>query len=254
MNFAIILAAGKSRRLKGINKIFYRVRGKPLIFYTILAFEKNPLTNKIILVIRGKDLKRFFSLVKKYSPPHQWRSPIPMNKERNVYSIWCGGKFKKVIAIIQGGKERQDSAFRGLKAAGELGAKAGDLILFHNGANPLISQKEISEVIKAARKHKAALVAQPIKDTLKKISKEGLVLETVDRKNIYSAQTPQAIEYKLAKEAFERAAKNNFYGTDDVSLVERIGKKVKLVPCPYRNIKATTKEDLEIIETLSKNI
>lgn len=229
MNIAVILAAGKSRRLKGINKIFYKVRGKPLIFYTILAFEKNPLTNKIILVIRGKDLKRFFSLVKKY-------------------------KFKKVASATKGGKERQDSALRGLKAAGKLGAKAGDLILFHNGANPLISQKEISEVIKAARKHKAALVAQPVKDTLKKISKEGFVLETVDRKNIYSAQTPQVIEYKLAKEAFERAAKNNFYGTDDVSLVERIGKKVKLVPCPYRNIKATTKEDLEIIDTLSKNI
>lgn len=229
MNIAIILAAGKSRRLRGIDKIFYKIREKPLIFYTILAFEKNPRINKIILVVRKKDFRRFFALIKKY-------------------------KFKKIVTVTKGGKERQDSAFNGLKTAESLGAKSGDLILFHNGANPLISQKEISDVIKAARKHKAALVAQPIKDTVKKISKEGFVLETVDRKNIYSAQTPQVIEYKLAKEAFEKAAKNNFYGTDDVSLVERIGKKVKLVPCPYRNIKATTKEDLEIIKTFLKNI
>lgn len=229
MNIAIILAAGKSRRLRGIDKIFYKIREKPLIFYTLLAFEKNPRINKIILVVRKKDFRRFFALIKKY-------------------------KFKKIMTVIKGGKERQDSAFNGLKTAESLGAKSGDLILFHNGANPLISQKEISDVIKAAKKYKAALVAQPIKDTVKKISKEGFVLETVDRKNIYSAQTPQVIEYNLAKTALERAFEKNFYGTDDVLLVEKMGKKVKVIPCSYKNIKVTNKEDLEIIKTFLKNI
>lgn len=228
MNIAIVLAAGKSRRLKGIDKIFYKINEKPLIFYTLLAFEKNPQVNKIILVIRKESFKNIFSIIKK-----------------------CN--FKKVAAMINGGKERQDSSFNGLKMAGRLGAKPRDLILFHNGANPLISQKEIFDVIKAAKKYKAALIAQPIKDTLKKINKEGFIVETIERKDIYSAQTPQVIEYKLAKIVFEKAFKKNFYGTDDVSLVERLGKKVKIVPGSYKNIKATTREDLEIIEKLLRN-
>lgn len=228
MTIAIILAAGKSRRLKGVNKIFYKIRGKPLIFYTLSVFEKNPQIDKIILVTREKFLKNTFSLIKKY-------------------------KFKKVVKIIKGGKERQDSAFSALKMAEKLKAKAGDLILFHNGANPLISQEEIFNVIKAAKKHKAALSAQPVKDTLKKVTKHGFVIKTIDRKNIYSAQTPQVIEYQLAKKAFEKAFKEKFYGTDDIALVEKLKKKVKVVPCSYKNIKVTTKEDLEIIEKLLRN-
>jgi len=228
MNIAVILAAGASRRLKGIDKIFYKIRGKPLIFYTILAFEKNPQVNKIILVVRKEFFKNIFSLIKKYN-------------------------FKKVATIIKGGRERQDSAFCGLKSAETLGAKPGDLILFHNGANPLISQREISNVIKAAKKYKAALVAQPARDTLKKITKNGFILKTIDRRNIYLAQTPQVIEYKLAKTAFEKASEKNFYGTDDVSLVEKLGRKVKIIPCSYKNFKVTTKEDLEVIEKLLEN-
>jgi 2-C-methyl-D-erythritol 4-phosphate cytidylyltransferase len=227
MTIAVILAAGRSRRLKGINKIFYKINKKPLIFYTLLAFEKNPQINKVILVTREKFFKNIFSLIKKY-------------------------KLKKVAKIIKGGKERQDSSFNALKIAETLGAKPGDLILFHNGANPLISQKEIFNVIKAAKKHKAALLAHPVKDTLKKVTKNGFVIKTIDRKNIYSAQTPQVIEYKLAKTAFEKAFKKKFYGTDDIALVEKLKKRVKVVPCSYKNIKVTTREDLEIIEKLLK--
>ena len=139
-----------------------------------------------------------------------------------------------------------------MKIAETLGAKSGDLILFHNGANLLISQKEIFNVIKAAKKHKAALVAQPIKDTLKRVTKDNFVSKTIERKGLYSAQTPQVIEYKLAKKAFEKAFQEKFYGTDDVALVEKLRKRVKVVPCSYKNIKVTTREDLEIIEKLLK--
>lgn len=223
MNIAIILAAGDSKRVRGINKIFYRIRGKPLIFYTIRAFEKHPRIQKIVLIVKKNDFRKFVSLIKKY-------------------------KFKKITALVKGGKKRQDSAFNGLKMAENLGMKPGDLILFHNGCNPLISQEEIIEVIRAAKKYKTALVGQPARDTLKKINKNKFTLKTINRENIYLAQTPQVIEYKLAKKAFEKASREKFIGTDDVSLVERLGKQVKVVPCSYQNIKVTTKEDLKIVE------
>lgn len=228
MNIAIILAAGKSRRLKGIDKIFYKINKKPLIFYTLLAFEKNPQINKIILVIGEESFKNIFSLIKKYN-------------------------FRKVAAIIKGGKKRQDSSFYGLKMAEKLGAKLGDLILFHNGANPLVSQNEITNVIRAAKIYKSALVGQAARDTIKEVAKDGFIIRTIDREKIFLAQTPQAIEYKLAKRAFEKSFAEKFYGTDDVSLVEKLGKKVKVVPCSYKNFKATTREDLEIIKAFLQN-
>jgi len=154
--------------------------------------------------------------------------------------------------VVRGGKERQDSAFEGLKAVKKLGTKSGDLILFHNGANPLVPQEEISQAIKAARKYKAALVGQPAKDTIKEVDRKGFIAKTIDKRKIFLAQTPQVIEYKLAEESFKNAFKDKFYGTDDVSLVERIGKKVKAVPGSSKNIKVTTKEDLKIIKAFLK--
>lgn len=224
MNIAIILAAGKSQRTGKINKLFYKIKGRPLIFYTILAFERHPQIKKIVLVARKEYFKKIRQLIKKY-------------------------RFKKIMAIIEGGKKRQDSALLGLKAVGEYGAKKGDLILFHNVANPLVSAKEISNVISAAKKYGAALLCQPLKDTLK-MAKNNFIEKTIPRQNLWLAQTPQAIEYSLAKKALERAKKDEFCGTDDVSLVEKIGKKVAIVKTSYKNIKATTIEDLEIIQRL----
>lgn len=227
MNTAVILAAGQSRRMKGLDKIFYKIGGKPLIFYTIKIFERHPRIKKIILVAKRDNLKKLAELAEKY-------------------------KFKKISGIIEGGEERQNSSFNGLMAAGESGAKTGDLILIHNGANPLVSQEEISQVIKAAKKYGAALLGQLAKDTIKETDKNGMILKTIPRENIYLAQTPQVIEYKLAKEVFEKAVKDGFQGTDDVSLVETAGKPVKIIPCSYKNIKITTRDDLKTIKTFIK--
>jgi len=224
MNWAIILTAGQSRRMKGINKIFYKIKGKPLIFYTISAFEKHPKIDRIILVGREADFKKFPFFIKKY-------------------------KFQKIAKLVKGGNERQDSAFEGLKTAGILGTKSGDLILFHNGCNPLISQKEISEVIKAAKKYKAALIGQPARDTIKEITQDKFITKTIDRNKIFLAQTPQVIEYNLAKKAFEKADQENFRATDDISLVERLGKRVKVIPGSFRNIKITYPEDLQFVNS-----
>ena len=223
MTIAIILAAGDSKRVRGINKIFYRISGKPLIFYTIRAFEKHPQVDELVLVAMKSDSKKFFTLSKKY-------------------------KFKKIKLVVKGGKKRQDSALNGLKAAKKLGAKSGDLVLVHNGANPLVSQDEIANVIRAAKKYKVALAAQPAKDTIKEKDKNGFVVRTVNRKNIFLAQTPQVIEYTLAKRAFEKAHREKFYGTDDVSLVERLGVKPKIVQASSKNIKVTYFEDLKFVE------
>jgi len=223
MNIAIILAAGNSKRMRGINKIFYRISGKPLIFYTIRAFEKHPQVNELVLVARESDSKKFFTLIKKYG-------------------------FKKIKLVVRGGKKRQDSALNGLKAAEKLGAKSGDLVLVHNGANPLVSQNEITNVIRAAKKYKAALVGQAARDTIKEVTKERFVIGTIDRKKIFLAQTPQVIEYELAKRAFEKARREKFYGTDDVSLIERLGVKPKIVQASSKNIKVTYLEDLKFVE------
>lgn len=228
MNTVIILAAGVSKRMKGVDKIFCQIQNKPLIFYTISVFERHPLVGKIILVVKKNDFKKLGILIRQY-------------------------KFKKIAAIAEGGRDRQESAFKGLIASENIGAKPGDLILFHNGANPLVSKEEIEEVIGAAKKYKAALVGQFARDTIKKISKDNFVEKTIDRKNIFLAQTPQAIEYGLARKAFRRAIAENFRGTDDVSLVEKLGKKVKIVPCSFRNIKVTTQDDLKIIKAFLEN-
>jgi len=227
MNIAVILAAGQSQRLGKIDKIFLKIKNRPLIFYTIQQFEKNPNIKKIILVVRKKKTKEINYLIRKYN-------------------------FKKISSVIKGGKERQDSAFCGLLAAKKTGAGPKDIILFHNGGNPLVSQKEIDKIIKEARRYKAALLAQPLKDTLK-IEEKSFVKKTIPRKNLWLAQTPQAIEYSLAEKAFQKAKKDRFYGTDDVSLVERMKKKVKIVPCSYKNIKITNREDIEIVKKLLKN-
>jgi len=223
MNFTVILAAGDSERMRGIDKVFYQIKKKPLIFYTLLAFEKHPQIKKIIIVVKKPEFKKFFSLIKKY-------------------------KFKKSVKVIEGGKKRQDSAFNGLRAAEKLGAKPEDLILFHNASNPLVSQGEITNVIKAAKKYGAALVGQPARDTIKKVDKNKFVFRTINRKNIFLAQTPRVIEYNLAKRAFKKAFQENFYGTDDISLVERLGKKVKTVPASSKNIKVTYPEDLKFVK------
>ena len=224
MNIAIILAAGDSQRMRGINKVFCPIKGKPLIFYTISAFEKHPKIGKTILVVKSADFRKIFLLIKKF-------------------------KFKKIVTLVKGGKKRQDSAFNGLKAAGKLGAGTGDLILFHNGSNPLISQKEITDVIRAAKKNKVALVSQPARDTIKERNKNGFVVRTINRERIFLAQTPQVIEYELAKIAFKKAFAEKFYGTDDVSLVERLGIKPKIVQASFKNIKVTYSGDLKFVES-----
>ena len=217
MNYAIIVAGGKGKRMrKRINKLFLLLNKEPIIWHTLNTFQNCKSINKIILVARPEDKNKFKAIIKK-------------------------NEFNKIIKIVDGGIERQDSVYNGIKAVDK--ASNDDIILIHNAVNPFIDEATINNCINAAKKYGAAAVGFPAKDTIK-VVEDGLVRQTIDRSLIWQVQTPQAIKYFLAKKAFERAYADKFYGTDDVSLVERLGGSVKIVYCPRENIKITEPYDL----------
>ncbi|MBI2101775.1 2-C-methyl-D-erythritol 4-phosphate cytidylyltransferase [Candidatus Woesearchaeota archaeon] len=218
MNFAIIVAAGKSKRMgKSINKLFLPLLNKPMIYYTIKNFQE------CNLVVAQK------------------------NYIKKINEIKQECHFNKIKKIAEGGRERQDSVYNGLISIKN--AKNDDVIVVHNGSNPLVKENEIIGCINAAKKYGAAVSGFQLKDTIKKI-RNDFIEKTIDRKNVYQVQTPQTIRYGLFIEAFKNAKKKNLKVTDDVSLVEALGKKVKIVPCSYENIKITTYEDLKIAEAI----
>ena len=191
-NIAIITAAGKGTRMNSkVNKILLTLTNKSVIEETIEIFENCKEIDEIILVGNSEDINKL--------------------QEFNVKN-----KYKKLDLIIEGGKQRQDSVFNGIKSIEN--ANNDDVILIHNGANALVDEKTILECIKEAKEHGASVAALPAKDTIKEVE-DGFVAKTLDRKKIWQMQTPQAIKYSLAKEAFEKAYEDNFYGTDDVGTI-----------------------------------
>ena len=145
---------------------------------------------------------------------------------------------KERIKVVIGGQERQDSIYRGIQAIDN--HEPEDLVLIHDGARPFVTSELIDKVVEAAYTTKAAIAAVPTKDTIRHIN-EG----TLDRANLYNVQTPQGFQYSLIKEAFDRAFRDGYYGTDDASLVERMGHPVKIVAGEDSNIKITTPSDLK---------
>jgi 2-C-methyl-D-erythritol 4-phosphate cytidylyltransferase / 2-C-methyl-D-erythritol 2,4-cyclodiphosphate synthase len=215
MNYAIIVAGGKGKRMhKRINKLFLLLNKEPIIFHTLKIFQEYKNINKIIVVIRPEDRNKFQSIIKKFS---------------------------KVEKVIDGGIERQDSVYNGIKAIEK--ADKDDIVLIHNAVNPFVDEATINNCISATKKYGAAVVGFPAKDTIK-VVEDGLVKQTIDRRLLWQVQTPQAMKYFLVKKAFDRAKEDKFYGTDDVSLVERIGGSVKMVYSPRENIKITDPYDL----------
>ena len=221
MNFAIIVAAGQSKRMKSAqNKNFIQILNKPMIYYTLKVFQDCSLIDEIIIVTQKKDFNKINEIKRQYN-------------------------FSKIKNIVEGGRERQDSVYSGLVSIKS--AKNEDIIVVHNGSNPLVKENEIIECINAAEKYNASVCCFPLKDTIKKI-KNDFVEKTINRNNIYQIQTPQAVKYGLFIRAFKNAKNRKLKVTDDVSLVEALGKKVKIVGCSYENIKITAEDDLKIAE------
>jgi 2-C-methyl-D-erythritol 4-phosphate cytidylyltransferase len=159
--------------------------------------------------------------------------------------------FTKVRAIVPGGKERQNSVLNGLRAID--GTEEDAIILIHDGVRPIITRHILEHAVATAREYDGALVAVPAKDTVK-VVENGIVKDTPPRETIWLAQTPQAFRYGVIRAAHEMADAEGFLGTDDASLVERMGNEVHIVIGDYRNIKITTPEDLVLAEAFLKAV
>lgn len=217
--YALIPAAGMGKRMgASINKQYLQLDGLPIVARTIAVFESSPVIDAIYLVIPEAE--------------------IPYCREHVVEA--CG--FSKVVQIVPGGKERQNSVMNGLRAMQPY-LSDNDVVVIHDGVRPLITPELLQTSIEVARSSDGALVAVPAKDTIKTVC-NGIVVNTPDRETLWQAQTPQSFRFAVIYHAHRAAEEEQFIGTDDASLVERCGGAVRIVPGDYRNIKITTPEDL----------
>lgn len=214
----IIVAAGSSSRMKGINKQFASIAGIPVIARTMLAFENSPLISKIILVTK----KEFV---------------LDMQHISDKYMIG------KLDCIVEGREDRHASVMNGINAL----KKDDSKVLIHDGARPFVTENMIENCVEALKSADGCLCGIKINDTVKKVDKVGNVIETVDRTFLFGAQTPQGVDVAAYKSASEEAEDKNF--TDDASVLEAAGYTVKLVEGSSRNIKITCAEDLELAES-----
>lgn len=224
----IIPAAGLGRRMGASqNKQYLQLAGKPIVAHTLELFENHPLIEKIYLVLPGAEID-FFN-----------------------HSLLPSLQLTKLAPIIAGGEERQDSVSNALQQLKIDRASADSIVLIHDGARPLFNPTLIAELIDCAATRGAAVCAVPVKDTIKQVENHQIWL-TPERKTLWQAQTPQAFRFELIFQAYQKAAAANAHGTDDASLVERLGETVMVVEGEYRNLKITTPEDLCIAEALLK--
>jgi len=222
---AVIVSAGKGHRfIEGKKKQFYFLEGKPILAHTLEKFESCPLVRSVFLVVGQEDMDYCMKeVVEKF-------------------------QFQKVSQIVPGGKRRQESVKNGIDAL----PKDSEIVAIHDGVRPFITRMMIEDSIHSAVRNGAVVFAMPVKETIKMSNPDGTVLKTLDRESLWQIQTPQTFQVNIIKEAYYRATKDGFIGTDDATLVERIGGKVHILPGSYANIKITTPEDLSLASLLLK--
>lgn len=218
-NYAIIVAAGQGKRMgTGVSKQYLMLGDKPVVVHALQAFDEQPVIEAMVLVVAPSDVEHVKNgIVRKY-------------------------EFKKPVLVVEGGQERQQSVYNGLKALVRFGDV--EIVVIHDGVRPLVTGQMIQDSICAADRYGAAVVGVPVKDTIKKVDGQQFVVCTPERSELWLVQTPQAFKYHLIWEAHEKALQDGFCGTDDAMLVERLGHPVKMVMGSYCNIKITTREDL----------
>lgn len=223
---ALIPAGGAGKRLKAQKaKQYLLLDHLPVLVHTLKVFQQAEIIDEMILIL----------------PPDDVASA--QKQLINKYGLI------KITTVVAGGKERQDSVRNGLAAiTGECG-----IVAIHDAVRPFVTQDMIFQVVAAAKIIGAASIGVKAKDTIKEVKKDNMVAATIPRKNLWLTQTPQAFKFGLLKKAYKAAYDKKFYGTDDASLVERIGKKVKMIEGSYENIKITTPEDLIMAQALMKN-
>lgn len=220
---AIIPAGGSGRRMgSGIPKQYLLLGGIPVLVHTLRVFQSSPVVDEIFLVVPEGDI------------------PEVRNAIVGRYNLF------KVSLIVAGGSERQDSV---RNALAHLREEHG-IVLVHDGVRSFVSGELIQRVVAAAEEDGAVAVGVRVKDSVKEVNSAGWVIKTATREGLWLTQTPQAFRKPLILAAYERAAADGFCGTDDASLVERMGVPVRMIPGDYDNIKVTTPEDLTLGEAI----
>jgi 2-C-methyl-D-erythritol 4-phosphate cytidylyltransferase len=213
---AIIVAAGEGKRF-GQAKQFASLKGKSVLDWCLERFEKHADIDDIVLVVRDEHSAQEYT-----------------------------SQYKKIASIARGGERRQDSVFAGLDCIDERKTR---IVLVHDGVRPMVGEDLIRRVIEAAEEKGAVVPVIPLDDTIKQVEGERII-RTQDRTHLFRSQTPQGFLCSLLRKAFNSARKEGFYGTDEASLVERMGKDVFVVQGDQKNIKITTQDDLRIAEVL----
>jgi 2-C-methyl-D-erythritol 4-phosphate cytidylyltransferase len=219
---AIVLAAGQSTRMGGgPNKQFIELLGKPLVYYSLAAFEQCRLVDAIV-VVRRPDYAR--------------------QAEQIVHEAG----FQKVVAFTDGGIERQNSVWNGLEKCDP----ATDIVAVHDGARPLVTPALIESTVASAQAHGTGISASKVVDTIKEANADKTVVRTVDRTRLWAVQTPQTVRLPLLREAYSKVFEKQAVVTDEAAAVESLGQKVYLVETPFLNLKITTPADLAVAEAL----
>lgn len=223
MTTAIILAAGKSKRMGGVDKAFLSLVNKPMLAWSLIAFERCPQIDRIVLVVRKDQLVASKAVVKMFG-------------------------ISKLHAIVPGGAKRDESVASGI-AACDIDTRE---VVIHDAARPLITSDTIAEVVKAVKRAPAVTLGRPMTDTVKRCLKGTTVTETVDRDKLWVVQTPQAFQMKELRQARKALAAAKQEVTDDCQAFELAGIPVKIVENLKPNFKITTVEDLQIAGALLK--
>ena len=208
---AVIVAAGESKRMEGVDKVFALLGGEPVLLRATRPFQQCPHVNQIVVVVSGDNKGRCQHLMGK-------------------------GEWSKVTDVCLGGERRQDSVLAGIKQL-----KNYDWIIIHDGARPLVTVDLIEKGLEAAGKTGAAAAAVPVIDTIKVVGDDDIVKETTPRQNLRAVQTPQVFRFGIIKVVHQQDCGDV---TDDASMAECLGHKVKLYMGSYKNIKVTTPDDL----------
>lgn len=224
MNSAIIVAAGKSERMgHNTDKAFLNLGPKPVVAWSLLAFEQCTDIDQVVLVVRKDQLMAAKSVTQMFG-------------------------ISKAVKIVAGGARRQDSVMNGMA---ELDPDTR-VVIVHDGARPCVTSELISETIKCAKRNGCGIAASRIWDTVKYVERGSTVDHTVDRSKLWAVQTPQAFNLELLKRAYREVAAKKTTVTDEASAVELIGEAVRLVEWPRPNIKITTAEDLPLAAAAMK--
>jgi len=215
----VIAAAGKGKRMgAGKNKQFILLNNKPILIHTLEKFSQKSWVDQIVIAAHPDERTQVEHLLQEYDIQD--------------------------TLVVPGGNERQESIEKGLTFL------QSEYVMVHDGARPFIQSPDLERLYEKVQQVDAVVFGVPVKDTIKVIDQFNRIRYTPDRKSLWAVQTPQAFRLSVLKEAYRKAKEENYLGTDDASLVERIGRKVEVIEGNYHNIKITTPEDLVLAQAI----